>query len=184
MVALSGMRVCRLCRGSPWGSFIRSCSWGLMPLVRKVITIRALCRLRSSVCRLLPAAVAMRKGNSPRRHRGQKGRDGFKFGARPMVSAPQRTVNGERRTRRYPAFWGSGRGRLEFGVRGSGFGTGIHHRGTEDTKGEWEMGFGLVLVLVLVLIVVVLLLGVIVRGSRFAVHRSRSGFGGYKRAHH
>jgi len=33
-------------------------------------------------------------------------------------------------------------------------------------------------------IVVVLLLGVIVRGSRFAVPRSRYGFGGYKRAHH
>jgi len=44
------------------------------------------------------------------------------------------------------------------------------------------MGFALVLVLVL--IVVVLLLGVIVRGSRFAVPRSRYGFGGYKRAHH
>src|SRR6266481_1776768 len=76
---------------------------------------------------------------------------------------------------------------------------GIHHRGTEGTKGkgvrgsgfgvrnrnspQWHrgheggMGFGLVL------IVVVLLLGVIVRGSRFAVPRSRYGVGGYKRAH-
>jgi hypothetical protein len=70
--------------------------------------------------------------------------------------------------------WGLGFGvwGLGFGVWGLGFGVwGLGF-------GVWGLGFGLVL------IVVVLLVGVIVRGSRFAVPRSRYGFGGCKRAHH
>ena len=64
MVALSGVRVCRLRRGTRWLSTIHSCSRGIMPLVLEIAAIRVVRGLRVAVCGVFPTPLEVRKGSS------------------------------------------------------------------------------------------------------------------------